>query len=125
MCLLAILFRAVEGCPVLVAANREEYYERQGTPPELWGDKMPIVAGRDPRAGGTWLGVNQRGVLVAVTNRASPAARPELRSRGLLCRELLACPTARKAHEQALTELDQHAYAGCNLLAIDADGAYV
>ena len=125
MCMLAIIFRAVDDCPVLVAANREEFYDRQGTAPELWDGKPAIVAGRDPRAGGTWLGVNQHGVLVAVTNRRARAQTSELRSRGLLCRDLLACRTARQAHERSLAELSTGRYAGCNLLVIDAAGAYV
>jgi uncharacterized protein with NRDE domain len=111
-------------CPVLVAANREESYARPGTPPELWPGDTPFVAGRDPQAGGTWLGVNSHGVLAAVTNRAKrPPAAP--RSRGLLCRDLLACRTAREAHDRALAELAQHPYAGCNVLAIDTRDGYV
>jgi uncharacterized protein with NRDE domain len=125
MCLLAIVYRAVERCPVLVAANREESYERQGTEPQLWPGEPAIVAGRDPRAGGTWLGVNQHGVLAAVTNRPKRTAPPEPRSRGLLCRDLLSCRTAREAHERALAELDRKCYAGCNVLAIDAAAGYV
>lgn len=125
MCLLAILYRAVDGCPVLVAANREEAYERQGTLPELWPGEVGFVAGRDPRAGGTWLGVNRHGVLVAVANRPKRTVCPAPRSRGLLCRDLLHCRTAREAHERSLKELDHGPYAGCNVLAIDAAGAYV
>jgi hypothetical protein len=118
------MFRVIDDCPVLVAANREEAFARPGTPPEFWRGDPAFVAGRDPRAGGTWLGVNRHGVVAAVTNRPkSPPAAP--RSRGLLCRDLLASRTAREAHERALYELDRHAYAGCNVLAIDASGAYL
>ena len=124
MCILAILFRSVDNCPVLVAANREEYFDRPGTPPELWDERAAFLAGRDQRGGGTWLGVNAHGVLAAVTNRPKPPL-PAPRSRGLLCRDLLACRTAREAHERALHELDRNSYAGCNVLVADAQGAYV
>jgi hypothetical protein len=123
--MLAILFRTIDDCPVLVTANREEFYDRQGTEPQLWDGDPSFVAGRDPRAGGTWLGVNQHGVLVAITNRPKLHQPPQPRSRGLLCRDLLSNLTARAAHERALIEFDRQAYAGCNLLAIDAAGAYV
>src|SRR5436309_2808690 len=102
MCMLAILYRVVDGCPVIVAANREEFFDRQGSPPEHWDACPAIVAGRDPRAGGTWLGVNQHDVLCAITNRPKGPVPSDLRSRGLLCRELLTCHTARAAHERAL-----------------------
>ena len=125
MCMLVIFFRAVDDCPVLVAANREEYYDRQGTEPQLWEREPSFVAGRDPRAGGTWLGVNQHGILIAITNRPKLRHPPPPRSRGLLCLDLLSSRTARAAHEWALDEFDRQTYAGCNLLAIDAAGAYV
>jgi hypothetical protein len=125
MCMLAVFFRTIDDCPVLVAANREEYYDRQGTEPQLWDGEPSFVAGRDPRAGGTWLGVNQHGVLIAITNRPKLRQPPQPRSRGLLCRDLLSSRTARAAHERALDEMDRDVYAGCNLLAIDAAGAYV
>jgi uncharacterized protein with NRDE domain len=123
--MLAILFRMVADCPVIVAANREEHYDRPGTPPESWGASPRFVAGRDTRAGGAWLGVNECGVLIAVTNRPKAMPTPASRSRGLLCRDLLACPTARTAHDRALGEFSTHGYAGCNVLAIDAEQAWV
>lgn len=124
MCLLALLYRVVEDAPLLVGANREEYYRRGGTPPHRLDD-VPAVAGTDPLAGGTWLGVNARGVLVAVTNRpkSSPPAAP--RSRGLLARELLSCPSAARAAEHAARALGAGGYAGCNFLCADARDALV
>jgi uncharacterized protein with NRDE domain len=125
MCLLALFFRAVDDAPVIVGANRDEYYARGGEPPRLLPGPPRVVAGLDPVAGGTWLGVNAHGVVVAVTNR--PKSRvPELpRSRGLLVRELLACPTAAEAAGRATRELDSGRYAGCNLLCVDAERAVV
>lgn len=126
MCLLALYYRIAADAPVVVAANREEFYDRPGTPPQLVPGPLRLVAGLDPVAGGTWLGVNERGVLVAVTNRRKSAVPPEPRSRGLLARDLLhRCRTARAAAEAAARELDTGQYAGCNVFVADAETATV
>jgi uncharacterized protein with NRDE domain len=126
MCLLAIYYRIAADAPVVVAANREEYYDRPGTPPQLLPGPLRVVAGVDPLAGGTWLGVNERGLLVAVTNRRKSNLPVNPRSRGLLARDLLhRCDTARVAAEAAARELDTGQYAGCNVLVADAETATV
>jgi hypothetical protein len=126
MCLLALFFRVVEDAPVVVGANREEFYRRAGEPPRLIeGGPARFVAGIDPAGGGTWLGVNEHGILAAVTNRPR-SRRPERpRSRGLLVRDLLGCATAAAAVELALRELNANRYDGCNLLVADAADATV
>jgi 6-pyruvoyltetrahydropterin/6-carboxytetrahydropterin synthase len=85
----------------------------------------PFVAGIDPLAGGTWLGVNDAGVVVAVTNRRKSSLPPLPRSRGLLAKDLLAYETAAKAAEQARLALASRQYAGCNFLIADARDAIV
>jgi uncharacterized protein with NRDE domain len=125
MCLLALLFRLVRDAPVIVAANREEMYARVGEPPRILEGSPRTVAGVDPVAGGTWLGVNEHGVLAAVTNRrkSEPPAKP--RSRGLLVQDLLSCASAVEAADRAARELGDREYAGCNLLCVDAQRAVV
>jgi uncharacterized protein with NRDE domain len=123
MCLLALFFRVVDDASVVVGANREEAYARGGEPPQLLAGPIPAVAGIDPQAGGTWLGVNGRGVLVAVTNRPKARIPVRPRSRGLLARDLLGCSTAQTAAELAARELRQNDYAGCNFLCVDVDNA--
>jgi uncharacterized protein with NRDE domain len=125
MCLLALFFRVVEDAPVVVGANREEAYARGGEPPQLLDGPIAAVGGRDPVAGGTWLGVNARGVLVAATNRPRSQVPPQPPSRGLLVRELLGCPTAAAAADLAGRELSTNRYAGCNILCVDAERAVV
>jgi hypothetical protein len=125
MCLLALFFRSVEDAPLVVGANREEAYERGGEPPQILPGPRQAVGGRDPVAGGTWLAVNDCGVLIAVTNRLKtrpPEAPP---SRGVLARELLACSTAAVAMDVAARELSNHRYAGCNVVCADADNLLV
>jgi uncharacterized protein with NRDE domain len=70
MCVLVILFRALDGVPLLVGANRDESYDRPGAPPGLLEcGARRALAPRDRRAGGTWIGFNDRGVFAALTNR--------------------------------------------------------
>lgn len=125
MCLLALFFRVVEDAAVVVGANREEYYQRGGEPPRLLQGALCAVAGVDPVAGGTWLGVNEKGVLAAVTNRPKRDMPAQPRSRGLLVREMLTCPSAAAAVEHAIQELQRHPYAGANFLCADASRAVV
>jgi uncharacterized protein with NRDE domain len=125
MCLLALFFRVVEDAPVVAAANREEFYARGGEPPRVLEGRCPALAGLDPLAGGTWLGVNERGVLIAVTNRPKSQVPQQPRSRGLLARDLLACDSAAAAADLAARELGRDQYAGCNFLCADPDTAVV
>jgi uncharacterized protein with NRDE domain len=125
MCLLALFFRVVDDAPVVAGANREELYARGGQPPQLLDGPLRAVCGVDPQAGGTWFSVNERGVLVAITNRAKADVPAAPRSRGLLARDLLASPTAKHAADLAARELDQNRYAGCNLLCADRESAYI
>jgi hypothetical protein len=125
MCLLAIFYRVVDDAPLVVGANREEMYARPSELPHILDGPSRAVAGIDKLAGGTWLGVNQRGLLVAVTNRMKtrPVAQP--RSRGLLAREMLECRSAQESIELATRELDMHRYLGCNVVCADSDRVVV
>jgi uncharacterized protein with NRDE domain len=125
MCLLAIFFRVAADAPLVVGANREEDYARIGEPPQLLDGPVRAVGGRDPIAGGTWLGVNEYGVLAAVTNRPRSKLPDSPRSRGLLVRDLLQCASAGAAMDRAARELGTHRYAGCNVLCGDAGSLFV
>ncbi|HVX62113.1 MAG TPA: NRDE family protein [Pirellulales bacterium] len=130
MCLLALHYRTLPEAPVLAAANREEYFDRPSLPPQRVrpqaGSSQQALCGLDARAGGTWLGVNAFGLLVAVTNRDKSRLPPAPRSRGKLCLELLACRTAAEAAQLALEELATNRYAGANYACLDArDGVVI
>lgn len=122
MCTLAILYRVARGTPILVAANREERFDRPTQYPKIQSGSPRVVCGTDRRAGGTWLGVNQNGVFCAVANRRKMAMPLEPRSRGLLCRELLELRSAKEAAAHAAKELSKGIYAGANFVC--ADGRY-
>ena len=125
MCLLALFFRVVEDAPVVAGANREEYYQRGGEVPRLLEGPLRAIAGVDPTAGGTWFGVNENSVLVAVTNRRKLDVPARPRSRGLLVRDLLACSSAAAAVERAIDAVETNRYAGANFLCVDASRAVV
>jgi hypothetical protein len=122
MCTLAILYRVARGTPILVAANREERFDRPTQYPKIQSGSPRVVCGTDRRANGTWLGVNQNGLFCAVANRRKANAPVEPRSRGLLCRELLELRTAKDAAAHAAKELAKGIYAGANYVC--ADGRY-
>jgi len=122
---MAILFKAAKGTPILVAANREERFDRPTQAPKIQSGTPRVVCGIDRKAGGTWLGVNQHGLVAAVTNRPKTLVPADPRSRGLLCRELLDLRTARDAAQHAADELSSGLYAGANYFCADADYAAV
>lgn len=124
MCLLAIQYRLVPESPILVAANREEFYDRESQPPSIQSGKPRILSGTDLQAGGSWLGVNQNGLFVGVTNRMKMSAPMAPRSRGVLCRELLRASSAQRAVDLALEELGTGAYDGVNYVIADSDSGW-
>jgi len=125
MCLLAVMFRVVNGADVVIGANREEAYARGGEPPAIREGRIPFVAGIDPVAGGTWLGINATGLVVAVTNRRKSIPPTKPHSRGLLVRTLLAQPGAAEAIDEAQRALSTNEYDGCNILCVDRERATV
>jgi len=120
VCVLVILHRSVPNYPVVVAGNREEMYVRQGEEPQLLDDAPRIWGGRDPKAGGTWLALNEYGLVVGLTNRREhPYAVGEVRSRGLLVLDIARSTSAAEAAERCIQHLDQQAYNGFNILCAD------
>lgn len=90
MCLILLSFNIHADDPVILAANRDEYYDRPASPLAFWPEAPHILAGRDRRGGGTWLGVTRKGRIAALTNYRDPSAvRQHAPSRGLLVRFFL------------------------------------
>ncbi len=102
MCTLAVAFGIWESEPLLVAANRDERLDRSARAPSLLEtEPRRIWAPQDLEGSGTWLGVNDAGLFVGITNRFGQRPLPGRRSRGLLVRELLRCGDAAEAASQA------------------------
>ena len=123
MCLILFAYRQRAEYPLILIANRDEYYARPSRDAHWWED-ADIYGGRDLEAGGTWLGVNRRGRIAAVTNVREPGSLPPgKRSRGELTRNFLQGTSTAAEYLQRLKAHDQE-YAGFNLLLGDLDTLY-
>ena len=120
MCTLLLFRRPSHRWPVLIAANRDERRNRASSPPARhWPDRPGVIAGRDNVAGGSWLGLNDEGLMAAVMNRpGSLGPDADKRSRGELVLEALDHAEASTAAE-ALVHLDPTAYRPFNLILAD------
>jgi len=115
VCLILLGWRMHEAVPLVVAANRDEFHERPAARAGFWADRPDVLAGRDLRAGGTWLGVTRGGRFAVVTNYRGGTEPSAEESRGaLVTRYLEGTPVPVLAERKA-------AYSGFNLLAGDGD----
>ncbi|MFM9968808.1 MAG: NRDE family protein [Burkholderiales bacterium] len=90
MCLILFALRSIPGVGFQLAANRDEFFARPTSPANWWTDHPSILAGRDLRAGGTWLGISRSGRFAAITNFRDPASRrDDAPSRGALAGDFL------------------------------------
>lgn len=125
MCTVVMLRRPDADWPLLLGANRDEMRGRPWRPPARhWDDRPHVVAGLDEEAGGTWMGMNDDGLVACVLNRPGslgPAAGK--RSRGELPLEALGHAEARAAAD-ALQHLDSAAYRSFNMVVADAREAF-
>ena len=91
MCLILVAWRVHPDYPLVVAANRDEFFARPTAPAAFWKDTPQLLAGRDLEAGGTWMGVTRSGRFAALTNFRDPAQnRSGAPSRGGLVADFLA-----------------------------------
>jgi uncharacterized protein with NRDE domain len=120
MCLVLIALDSHPDYSLVVAANRDEFYDRPSATAAFWADAPSVLAGRDLQAGGTWLGVDRRGRFAAVTNYRQGQREPIApRSRGHLVREYLTTGIDVRAHIERV-QRDASLYNGFNLIAGDA-----
>ncbi|WP_132586922.1 NRDE family protein [Pseudomonas aeruginosa] len=89
MCLIVFAWQPGHALPLLVAANRDEFYARPSLPLAAWEDAEGVFAGRDLEAGGTWLGLGPAGRFAALTNVRDPSQALGKRSRGELVADFL------------------------------------
>ncbi|MFP4159266.1 MAG: NRDE family protein [Desulfobacterales bacterium] len=119
MCLISIAIEAHPEYPMIIAANRDEFYSRPTSPLAFWDDNPEILAGKDLQSRGTWLGVTRSGKIAAVTNYRDPSSMtPRGESRGQLVRAYLE-KNARAEDYLAEVEKKRDRYTGFNLLAGD------
>lgn len=122
MCLILLAWQAHPEYPLVVAANRDEFFGRHTTPAGFWPDQPDILAGRDLQAGGTWMGITRTGRFAALTNHRDPLLhRQDAKSRGTLVAEFLTGCCAPHTYLERLAREGADAYNGFNLLVGDAE----
>jgi uncharacterized protein with NRDE domain len=117
MCLILLAYDSHPEYRLIVAANRDEFYDRPTAPAAFWADAPSVLAGRDLKAGGTWLGIDRGGRFAAVTNYRQGQREPDApRSRGRLVSDYLTTGIDPRAHLDRVAA-DAALYNGFNLLA--------
>jgi uncharacterized protein with NRDE domain len=120
------MFQVVPDAPLIVAANRDERLDRPALPMTVLREHGPrILGGRDELAGGTWLAVNEHGVVAGLTNQPSADGRDSTkRSRGELPLAFAAYRSAVEAVAGVRAELDPAAYNPCWMLVGDREALF-
>ena len=120
MCLIVFAWRPGHAQPLVVAANRDEFYARPTNPLAQWLEAPQVFAGRDLQAGGTWLGIGANGRFAALTNIREPHQPPGRHSRGELVSDFL---SGNQPIVDYFEDVDRRrlSYAGFNLLLGDGD----
>lgn len=124
MCLIVFAWHIHPEFPLVLGANRDEFLDRPTRAAAFWPERPDLLAGRDLKSGGTWLGVTRSGRIAAVTNfRQGTAPRADARSRGLLVSEFLADGRSPATHLDGVAA-ERGRYDGFNLLVADAHALY-
>lgn len=131
MCTLSVNLDADSDYPLVVAANRDEFYHRPSAGPTAICSDPLIVAPRDLEGGGTWFGVNGQGLVAAITNIpnryaiGAPASGPPPRSRGQLTLDALRCQDLAQAANAIRRSVAAETYQYFNLLLASTGTAIV
>lgn len=124
MCLILIAHQAHRAFPLVVGANRDEFYSRPTAPAEFWPDAPEVLAGRDLQASGTWLGITRGLRFAAVTNfRDAQRMQAGARSRGALTSEFLRGTMPAEPYLESVSRSAAD-YSGFNLFVADATGLF-
>jgi len=110
--------------PLVLAANRDEYYDRPTRPLDYWDDAPDILAGRDLKNQGTWFGLTRTGRISAITNfREQAPQNKNAPSRGLLVSNFSVGKESPKRYLEHVKTIGQR-YNGFNLIVGDGAGLF-
>jgi uncharacterized protein with NRDE domain len=124
VCLILLAYDVHPEYRLVLAANRDEFYDRPTRPMAFWEDHPDILAGRDLKGGGTWLGITRSGRFAAITNYREPGGpKPGAPSRGNLVSGFLSGNAPCLAYLEAVLAVG-HTYSGFNLIVGDDSGLY-
>ncbi len=122
MCIVAIAWQVIDGLPLVLMSNRDEFYQREAMPLNIWPDAN-IIAGQDASSGGTWLGITAQGRWAIITNYREITDHAEYAvSRGQLVLDFL---NSEQSPWRFALDLQQRQtqYAGFNLICGDGTQA--
>jgi uncharacterized protein with NRDE domain len=124
MCLILLGYKISNNYPLIIAANRDEFYQRPTAPMHFWENNPDILAGKDIEQGGTWLGINKTGRFAALTNYRDPSSiKPNAPSRGEIIIDYLVSKKSSQTHFNNFKK-ESAAYNGFNLLFGDKDDLF-
>jgi len=123
MCLILFAYQVHPRYPLVVLANRDEFFARPSQAAHFWPDTPSLLAGKDLEAGGTWLGMTRQGRFCAITNYREPLVEDApadsglapVRSRGAITLDYLQGTSTPAAYLDQLRE-QSTVYRGFNLL---------
>jgi uncharacterized protein with NRDE domain len=125
MCLILFAYDVHPAYRMILAANRDEFYDRPSAPADFWPKHPQVLAGLDLKEKGTWLGVTREGKFAAITNYRDPATWEDgAPSRGKLVSNYLAGSSGAEKYLKKISLLAQQ-YNGFNLLLGDANDVFV
>ena len=125
MCLILFAYHVHPAYRLILAANRDEFYDRPSAPADFWIKHPQVLAGMDLKEKGTWLGVNKEGKFAAITNYRDPASwKVDAPSRGKLVSRYLTGPNDPEKYLRSIYK-KAHAYNGFNLLLGDGRDLFV
>ncbi|NIM10726.1 MAG: hypothetical protein GTO45_01970 [Candidatus Aminicenantes bacterium] len=124
MCLILFVYKFHPRYKLILAANRDEYYNRPSTPAQWWENNPSLLAGKDLKAGGTWMGITKNGKIAAVTNyRGTEPLREDALSRGTLVSQYLLSEVSPGKYLENLCSKGSD-YNGFNVIMGDMDNLY-
>jgi uncharacterized protein with NRDE domain len=124
MCLILFAYRRHPNYPLVITANRDEFYKRSTATMDQWADHPNIMAGRDLEGMGTWMGITHSGRLAAVTNYRDPHnQKTGAPSRGHLVTDFLISDIPPESYLETI-KVKGHRFNGFNLLVGDPDSLW-
>lgn len=125
MCLILLAWHQSPDYPLIIAANRDEFFDRPTAPASFWEEQPNVLAGRDIYGGGTWMGITRNMRFAALANVREPweTYNPDAPSRGKLVSEFLCARRRPDTYAKAVMR-QSNAYNGFNLLIADRDILY-
>ena len=124
MCLILFSYKAHPVYPLILVANRDEFYERPTAQASFREEKPDILAGKDLKEGGTWLGITKAGRVAAITNFREPQnLKGGVSSRGGLVSEFLCGSENPREYVHSIRQ-NSDRYNGFNLILGDRSGLF-